>query len=505
MREVGKKRKTVNNIIYGFGTKILTMILGILIPRLFIVSYGSETNGLLSTITQIFTYLALLQAGIGTATVNALYKPLDNNEWKQINEVFSQARSYFRRVAVVYAFAVIAFSIVYATIARTNLSRLEIFGIIILQGLGSFITYYFCAPYTQLLVADGKQYVSDNITFIIHVATSMIKIVLVSVGFGVIAVQAVYLVVSLLTAPATILYCRKLYPELAAYQTQNKDLLQERGAFIVHELSAVIFSNTDIFVISTFCSLALASVYSVYNLVFGALNSMINTANAGLGFILGQNIYKDKKVFARIYDTYSSIYSFIVFVVMTTAYILITPFVELYTRGVADAEYVLPGLSFLFVVVNLMSGVRAVGARLITVSGHAEATKSHSVLEMIINLVSSVVLVNICGIYGVLIGTVVALVYRMNDIIIYANKVVLERSPLHEYIQLIANCALFMIIQFLKCRVPLFFSSYLMLFLVGAIVFLGCALLYAIPLLLVNRGAIRFVMAKVLKRSMKIE
>ena len=56
MREVGKKRKTVNNIIYGFGTKMLTMILGILIPRLFIVSYGSETNGLLSTITQIFTF-----------------------------------------------------------------------------------------------------------------------------------------------------------------------------------------------------------------------------------------------------------------------------------------------------------------------------------------------------------------------------------------------------------------------------------------------------------------
>ena len=87
MREVGKKRKTVNNIIYGFGTKMLTMILGILIPRLFIVSYGSETNGLLSTITQIFTYLALLQAGIGTATVNALYKPLDNNECNVIRHI----------------------------------------------------------------------------------------------------------------------------------------------------------------------------------------------------------------------------------------------------------------------------------------------------------------------------------------------------------------------------------------------------------------------------------
>lgn len=500
MREVDKKRKTVNNIIYGFGTKMLTMILGILIPRLFIVSYGSETNGLLSTITQIFTYLALLQAGIGTATVNALYKPLDDKAWKQVNEVFSQARSYFRRVALVYAFAVVFFSVTYSIVAKTALSRLEVFEVIMLQGFGSFITYYFCAPYTQLLVADGKQYISDNITFAIHVATSVLKIVLVSAGFGIVYVQTAYLAVSLLTIPATIIYCRKLYPELKAYRTRNKNLLQERGAFIVHELSSVIFSNTDIFVISTFCSLSLASVYSVYNLVFGALNSMINTANAGLGFILGQNIYKDKKVFTKIYDIYSSIYDYIVFVVMTTAYILITPFVELYTSGVKDATYIMPGIAFLFVVVNLMSGVRAVGARLITVSGHADATKSHSIWEMVINLAASIFLVNFLGVYGVLIGTVVALIYRMNDIIIYANRVILERSPLHEYTQLVANSALFAVVQFVGKCISIENDSYLSLAFSGVAVFSSCAILYLIPLLLVNRETIRFIVEKVLKK-----
>lgn len=501
MKEVDKKKKTVNNLIYGFGTKVLTMILGILIPRLFIVSYGSETNGLLSTITQIFTYLALLQAGIGNATINALYKPLDDKNWHEINEVFSQARSYYRRVAVIYAGAVFGFSVIYTVLAKSTLDKTTVFAIIILQGMSSFITYYFCASYTQLLIADGKQYVSDNITFIIHVATSISKIVLVSLGFNVLVVQEAYLAISIFTVPVTIYFCKKMYPSLEPHKTKEKGLLQERGAFIVHELSAVIFSNTDIFVISTFCNLAMASVYSVYNLVFGALNSMINTANAGLGFLLGQNIYKEQSRLIKVYDIYSSLYSMIVFIVMTTAYVLMTPFVKIYTRGVRDVNYIIPGLAFLFVLVNLMSGVRAVGARLITVSGHADATKSHSILEMVINLVSSLILVNIYGIFGVLIGTVIALLYRMNDIIIYANKIILKRSPIHEYAQIIANSAIFGLIMIVNNIFRIQIKSYFMLVIFGGCIFCVCGILYLIPLIIVNKDSLLFIIKKLRKKN----
>lgn len=70
------KKIIAKNIIVGFGGQLITIILGLVIPRIFIKSYGSDVNGLLSTITQIFTYMALLEAGIGQAARNALLSHL---------------------------------------------------------------------------------------------------------------------------------------------------------------------------------------------------------------------------------------------------------------------------------------------------------------------------------------------------------------------------------------------------------------------------------------------
>lgn len=469
-----KMAMITKNIVYGFGTKMITIILSIVLPRLFIVSFGSEVNGLLSTITQIFTYLALLEAGIGTATINALYKPLDCDNKDEVNVVVSQARFYYRKVSLVYATCVVIFAIVYSFLAKTSLGVGTVFLVILLQGAASFISYYFCAVYVQLLVADGKQYISDNINFLIHVLTNIIKIVIVLLGYNIVYVQLGFLIVALIKIPILFGICKKRYPWIHFSKTNIVDKIHERGAFIVHELSSTIFSNTDIFVISMFCSLSLASVYSVYNLVFGALNSMINTANAGLGFVLGQNYYKDTNKFKSIYDTYSSIYSTIVFIVMTMAYVLIIPFIKIYTRGISDIDYIILGLPILFAVINIMSGVRAVAARLITVSGHAKKTQSHSVAEMIINLLASLILVQIIGIYGVLFGTIIALLYRMNDIIIYANRIILKRSPIKEYFRLLCNSAIFIGIIIFNYYFPVQAESYMVLvakaFLEGCIV-----------------------------------
>ena len=70
------KSRFVKNTLFGFGGQALLLILGIVIPRIMITSYGSDINGLLTTISQIFTYMALLEAGIGQAARNALMEPL---------------------------------------------------------------------------------------------------------------------------------------------------------------------------------------------------------------------------------------------------------------------------------------------------------------------------------------------------------------------------------------------------------------------------------------------
>lgn len=487
----GKDKRVVNNILISFGTKIVLMLLSIVIPRLFILSYGSEVNGLLSTITQIFSYLALLEAGIGNASINALYKPLDNKNHEQVNQVIGESRAYFRRVTLFYALGVIGFSVAYPLLADSKVDAVTIAGIILLQGIGNCVTYYFSAAHTQLLIADGKNYFVDVITFCINVGTSLSKIILVSAGFDILIVHLVFLVVTLFKAPLILGLCYKQYPWLKPIKTKRFNSIQERGAFIVHEISTTIFSSTDVFLISTFCSFSLASVYSVYQMIFGALNTMVNTANAGLGFLLGQNYYKDHQKFLSLYDRYSTLYSGIVFVVMTVAHLMITPFISLYTAGVADVNYQMAGLSLLFVLINLMSGVRAVAARLIAVTGHADKTKYRSIFETVINLTASVILVNWIGIYGVLVGTIIALLYRTNDIIIYANKVILERSPWHEYKGLLINSAVFAIIAIIAPQFIIPAGSYLELIVSGFFVTVVVLVIYGSVMILMNRDFLK--------------
>lgn len=77
-------------------------------------------------------------------------------------------------------------------------------------------------------------------------------------------------------------------------------------------------------------------------------------------------------------------------------------------------------------------------------------TQWRSILESTINIVASLACVFKFGIYGVLLGTIAALLYRTNDMIIYANKKILHRSPWKTYRRWLVNLALFIMVTMLS-------------------------------------------------------
>lgn len=491
------------NVIYSVFTRVLILIIGLIVPRLLLVYFGSEINGLLSTVTQIFTYLALLEAGIGNSTMNALYKPLDEKKFDIVNEILVEAKGYYRKVSFFYALGIIIFSTIYPFLVTSTLSKWTISLIIILQGATNFIGYFFTSYYIQLLTASGYRYISENINFIIYVLTSIIKILLIVLGFNIVYVQLGFFLASLIKIPLINNYTKKKFNWLNLKGKSSKRRLKERGAFIVHEISGTIFNNTDVFIISTFCSFSLASVYAVYNLVFGSLLTILTTAISGLSYILGQSQYKGIEKLRKIYDMYNILYLFASFVIFTTGCVFVRPFVMLYTKNVNDINYFIPFLSLLFTLINLMSSSRAVGSLLINVSGNAEKTKYRSMAEAIINLLVSIVLVQIIGIYGVLVGTIIALIYRMNDIIIYSNKHILKRSLRDEYKYHIGNFTTFAVIyvasNFINIQVYSIFDFLIKAVIGGLIV----AFIFAIENIIINKEVIKMFYQSILKIKKK--
>ncbi len=481
-----KEKRIFRNIFVSGWTRVVIMILGLIMPRVLITSFGSEVNGLLSTVTQIFTYLALLEAGIGTSTVNALYKPLINNNCGQVNEVVTEARRYYRKVSLVYAGSIVIFAIIYPFLANSALDKFLIFKIIILQGAASFLNYYFSAVYSQLLVADGRKYVLENIHFVSYILQTVGKIVLIYLGFDVIVVQIMALIMSIIRIPVLKVYARRKYVWLDFKTMPKQRYLKERKAFVVHEFATIIFHNTDVFLVSAFSGFVSASIYTVYNMIYSSLYSLLTTVNSGLGFVLGKKMQRTNEELRGTYDIYNSLYIAATFVLFTTAALLTKPFLTLYTVGINDASYIMPGLTLLFVVINLLSGVRSISSSLITVSGHADKTKIRSLIEAGINLAVSLILGYFIGIYGILLGTIVALLYRSNDIIIYANRKILKRSPLHNYVGILINIAAAIGVYCLTYIWNPIIDNYFSLLLYAIFFVIMCSIIYSVIAIATN-------------------
>ena len=56
-----KKKTVIENLIVSTLTQLITLILGMILPRLILLAWGSEYNGLLSSVTNILRYLSVLK------------------------------------------------------------------------------------------------------------------------------------------------------------------------------------------------------------------------------------------------------------------------------------------------------------------------------------------------------------------------------------------------------------------------------------------------------------
>lgn len=448
-----KAKKSILNVSTGILSQAITIALGIIIPRLVLVNLGSETNGLLNSITQILSYAVLLEAGVGMATTQALYGPLANNDRKSINGIMSATNLFYKKTGLMYIVVVLGIAILYPLFVKSELPKLVIIAVIILSGFPSAINYYFQGKYKLLLNADGKSYVITNITTCIYICTSICKILLLTQGFDVVALQAMYLIFNIVQMLIYSVYIKKNYRWLNVKTSPDYNSISQKNSVMFHQISGLVFSNTDMILLSLFTNLKIVSVYSMYVMLFGMIGTLIQNVNSGVMFALGQAYNSDKKLFFKLHDSFELYNMTLTFSLFCIASIFITPFLKLYTEGVNDISYIDNILPYLFIATYLLENGRTSSMKVINYAGHFKQTKHHAMIEMCINLIVSIVGVNLWGIYGVLFGTIAALLFRTNAMIIYASKKLMNRSSWIVYRRWLLNLFMFVIITIISKKI----------------------------------------------------
>ena len=487
------KKKILYNIMSGVGGKIIVMVLSFIVPRLMLTNYGSEINGLFTTLSNIYSYLAIVEAGIGTSAIQLLYKPVMEHDWSAINSILYTTKKYFHRCGYIYAIGVIVLTVTLPFTLQSSINGVYIALIALLQGSASLVNFFVIAGMTSLLSAEGKDYVTNNISLFINIITSIAKIILVSLQVNIVLLQVAYFTISLLSTTIYYIYFMRKYPWINRKSGDNNFRLPQRGSFLVHNIIYLVFNNTDTIIISFFCGLKVASVYAIYNMVFSNVLGLVNTLFNSMKFTLGQTYNTDKNKYIVLHDTYKSYYCCFVFSVVTVIYILITPFIKLYTEGVTDIQYVDSYLPMLFCLVSLLSSCRSTESNLVNLTFHAKQTLWRAGLEAIINLGISLVLIQFIGIYGCLLGTIIALLYRTNDFIIYANRKILNRNPVQAYITVISNFLLFFIAVGICNRVNIIIMNYFEFCIYGFCLMVFMLAVYFIVNSLTNLNGFRFV------------
>ena len=423
-----RSKGVAKNLVIGIFYQMITVVCGLILPRIILVHFGSEYNGITAAITQFLAVIELLKGGIGGVTKAALYKPLSEHDNHMISVIIKTTGTYMRKVTSVFVLFILAFAAGYPLILRSSFSWFFVFTLILIIGIGTVMQYYFGITYQLLLMADQKTYVVYIIQIISTLLNTLMVVVIVRYTKSIHLVKLVSASAYCLIPLLLTMYCRSHY-EIDKTVEENNDLIGQRWDAFGQEVARFINTNTDAMVISVIIGLNEVSVYSVYNAVIGGLRRILVVFFHGFEAAFGDMYARgEKELMEKSLRAYEVILFSISSVLFATTMVMFLPYVELYTKGVNDTQYLLPAFAAVMVLTGVFDGFKMPYESIIWAAGMFKESKKASYIEAIINIVISITLTFKIGILGVAIGTAVTYLYKATWDAIFLSKNIIPRS-----------------------------------------------------------------------------
>jgi O-antigen/teichoic acid export membrane protein len=435
-----RTKQAFYNLISALLLQVITAIAGFLLPPIRIRTYGSSINGLLASIGQFIAYLQIVEAGLTTASVQALYKPLSKKDHNQTGAILSASSKFFIQSGTLFAVMVALLSVIYPMLTEGEVPKSLAFALVILISFGGLIEFFIGAKYRILLTADQKGYVLNFIGIFGTIISTTFAILIMLYQQSILLLQLSSAVIYFLRVGLIVVYVMKKYKSLNFKSVPDHKAINKRWDAFIHQIAGIIIFNTPVVIITIFCGLKSVSIYMVYSVLFGSLGALISSFSSSLTPGFGELIaLNNRELLRKIYNNFEACYYALIAFTLSTTMIMIIPFVKLYTHGINDANYVDPILAVFFVLVAIFNHIRIPQNLIVSASGHFKETRWRAIVEAVIHITMSLILVQFLGLYGVLMGSLCSYGYRAIDLIIYGNLHILKQSPWHSIRKLITN------------------------------------------------------------------
>lgn len=449
------------NSVFGLVQQIITLVCGFIMPRCMLGTYGSEINGLASSVTQFLGFISFLQMGVGAVIQAAWYKPLADGDLDQVSRIYISAERFFQKIALIFVGYTIILCVVYPLRVADSFDYLFTATLILVISIGLFIQYYFGITNQLLLYADQKAYIYLILQSALVILNTIINVVMMRLGASVQMVKFCAALIYAINPLAMNILIRRFYPINKKLVLTEEPIKQKWNGFAQH-LSSVIMDNSSIMILTLFSSLSNVSIYYVYHLVVYGIRQLVASLTVGIQSLFGNMIAKGEN--ARLDASFSRIeliFHYLITILYVCVTILIGPFVQVYTVNVHDANYMVPLFAVLISIGYALYCYRLPYYAVIKAAGHFKQTQASAFVEMALNILVSVATVIRFGLVGIAIGTLAANLYRTIFFIIYLKKHILHRSVFRFAKLALMDIACFVICVFLTKDFELGTVSYL--------------------------------------------
>lgn len=415
-----RTKKVILNLITDVIPMLIVSILGIFKFKLFVQVLGQEVQGLYQFFTQVMIYIAIVDGGLGSAVLYAMYRPNSTGNQEELNAILSGAKRIFSLLGiVVFGLSFLVSFLVPFLIKDNPFEYSYVVIAFLLFTLSSVISYFF-VPYQSLLEVKECKYLYNTVYQFGQIIQSALEIVLLLAGVDFFVILLMHSVVKFVAYLIMAIIAKRKFPE-CNYRYERKDYTFKKQVkhLLFHKINGLVGSNIDVMIITGFLGLVASNVYSTYNYIVTMVRKIIDKIYSALLAIIGNILSTDKEQAYKLFQELNSMLFYIATVVAVPLVLAINSFIEIWYENMIETDI---KIAYGFVGIMFLGTVKIAVIVFVNAGGLFEQTKKCAITDTLINLTLSLILVQFLGVSGVLFATCIAVFvaeYIMKTVIIH--------------------------------------------------------------------------------------
>jgi len=429
-----RTKNSARNIVWGTVNKLITVLVPFVMRTLLIYILGIQYVGLSSLFTSILGVLSLAELGISGAMVFSMYKLAAEGDVKGISALlYFYKRCYIVIGIVILLIGMVLFPFLKFLIKGSYPSDINIHILYILYLFNTVISYFLFAYKGSILIAYQRKDVQINIVSVIVMLQYSAQIVLLVTTKNYYAYIGVTPILTILSNFLTSHYVDKMYPEISCQGTLSKEIKQNisrmvKGMFF-QKIGGVVLSSVDNIVISGFLGLTILAMYSNYYIIilslFGFLSIIMQSIIPSVGNAINTKSVKDNY---KDYLKFNFIYMWIISWCTVSLLCIYQPFIGLW---LGDELLLSDNLMILFVFYFFIHKWMDINYVYQEAVGLWWENRFVPLVAAIVNLVANIYLVQVIGLAGILISTIISILLIYNVGYVYVlYKFYFKKSPI---------------------------------------------------------------------------